>query len=173
MRVNHPFIAPLTCKDYPIAILLHDFCAIYARPPTPLCYATHHTILVMAISCKGQSGGLVYLLLVSSLFFTLSRFNFASSWPSATRFTSVNIKVRWSLSVFCLHCSLFYFRPPSAGLASSWALFTSSRSVNWFIQEACFFLYWSRMHRVAGSNRPFSLLLVSFFYTVACVFFLL
>jgi len=53
--VNHPFIAPpSTCKAYPIAILLHDHCAIYALPPTPLSYAIHHTILGMAISCKGQ-----------------------------------------------------------------------------------------------------------------------
>jgi len=26
---------PPTCKAYPIAILLHDHCAIYARPLTP------------------------------------------------------------------------------------------------------------------------------------------
>ena len=44
----------LTCKAYPIAILLHAHCAIYAPQPTPLLYAIHHTILVMAISCKGQ-----------------------------------------------------------------------------------------------------------------------
>jgi len=43
-----------TCKAYPAAILLHDHCAIYAPPPTPPLYAIHHTILVMAISCKGQ-----------------------------------------------------------------------------------------------------------------------
>jgi len=47
----HP---PPTCNTYPIAILLHGHCAIYAPPPTPPVYATHHTILVMAISCKGQ-----------------------------------------------------------------------------------------------------------------------
>ena len=46
---------PPTCKAYPIAILLHAHCAIYALPPTPLLYAIHHTILVMAISCKGQA----------------------------------------------------------------------------------------------------------------------
>jgi len=58
--VNHPYssVARLhlrsTCKAYPIAILLHDHCAIYAPPATPLLYAIHHTILVMARSCKGQ-----------------------------------------------------------------------------------------------------------------------
>jgi len=52
--VHHPFIPPPTCKAYPIAILLHDHCALYAPPPTPPVYATHHTILMMAISCKGQ-----------------------------------------------------------------------------------------------------------------------
>ena len=47
-------LLPPTCKAYPIAILLHDFCAIYDPPPTPLLYAIRHTILVMTISCKGQ-----------------------------------------------------------------------------------------------------------------------
>jgi len=51
--VHHPCIAPPTCRAYPIAILLHDYCAIYDPPPTPLLYAIHHTILVMAMSCKG------------------------------------------------------------------------------------------------------------------------
>ena len=45
---------PPTCKAYPIAILLHDHCAMYVPPPTLLSYAMDHTILVMAISCKGQ-----------------------------------------------------------------------------------------------------------------------
>ena len=36
-----------------IALLLHGYCAIYDSPPTPLVYAIQHTILVMAISCKG------------------------------------------------------------------------------------------------------------------------
>jgi len=49
--VNHPLIAPPTCKAYPIAILLHDYCAIYDRPPTSPVYADLDTILVMAISC--------------------------------------------------------------------------------------------------------------------------
>jgi len=48
---------PPTCKAYPIAILLHDHCAIYALPPTPRQYAIHDTILLMAISCKGQATG--------------------------------------------------------------------------------------------------------------------
>ena len=43
-----------TCKAYPIAILLHDHCAIYAPPPTPLLYGIHRTILAMAISCEDQ-----------------------------------------------------------------------------------------------------------------------
>ena len=49
------FVAAPVCKAYPIAILLHDHCAIEAPPPTPpSLYAIHHTILVMAISWKGQ-----------------------------------------------------------------------------------------------------------------------
>jgi len=52
---THPFIAPShTGKAYLIAILLHGHCAIYAPLPTPPFYAVNHTILVMAISCKGQ-----------------------------------------------------------------------------------------------------------------------
>ena len=35
-------------------ILLHDYCAIYDPLPTTLLHAIDHTILVMAISCKGQ-----------------------------------------------------------------------------------------------------------------------
>jgi len=55
--VNEPiiiFIAPPTCKAYTVAIVLRDYCARYAPPPTLLSYAIHHTILVMAILCKGQ-----------------------------------------------------------------------------------------------------------------------
>jgi len=46
---------PPTCKAYPIAILMHGHYAIYTPqlPPPPV-YAIHHTILVMAISCKDQ-----------------------------------------------------------------------------------------------------------------------
>jgi len=36
------------------AIRLRDCCAIYILPPTLPSYAIHHTILVKAISCKGQ-----------------------------------------------------------------------------------------------------------------------
>ena len=35
--VYHLFIALPTCKAYTIAILLHDYCAIYAPPPDPPC----------------------------------------------------------------------------------------------------------------------------------------
>jgi len=52
--VNHPFIAPSTCRAYPIAILLHDYCATYPLPTDHPFYAIHHTILVMALSCKSQ-----------------------------------------------------------------------------------------------------------------------
>jgi len=48
-------MAPFTCKAYPIATLMHGHCAIYAPPPTHPVYAIHHTILAMAISCKGQA----------------------------------------------------------------------------------------------------------------------
>jgi len=41
-RINLPFIAPPTCTAYTIAPLLHDACAIYDPPPTPLLYAMHH-----------------------------------------------------------------------------------------------------------------------------------
>jgi len=46
------YCPPPTCKAYPIAILLHDHCAINAPPATPPLNAIHHTIWVMAISCK-------------------------------------------------------------------------------------------------------------------------
>jgi len=46
---------PPICKAYPIAVLLHVYCAIYTLPPTPILYANHNTILVMAISCKGSN----------------------------------------------------------------------------------------------------------------------
>ena len=47
-------LPPPTCKAYRIAILLHDYCAIYVPPSTPRVYATNHTILGVAISRKGQ-----------------------------------------------------------------------------------------------------------------------
>jgi len=37
-----------------IAVLLHDSCAMHDPLSRPLSYAKHHTILVVAISCKGQ-----------------------------------------------------------------------------------------------------------------------
>jgi len=53
--VNHPLIAPSICIAHTIAILLHAKCAIYDSHPTLLVYAIHHTILAVAISCKGQT----------------------------------------------------------------------------------------------------------------------
>jgi len=50
----HPVSAPPTRIAHTIALLLHAYCAIYDPPPTALVYAIHHTILVMAISRKGQ-----------------------------------------------------------------------------------------------------------------------
>ena len=47
-------LPPPTCIALTIAMLLHVHCALYDAPPTPLVYAIHHTILGMAISCKGQ-----------------------------------------------------------------------------------------------------------------------
>jgi len=58
--VHESIILPLpppTCNARTIAMLLHVYCAIYDAPPTPLLYAIHHTILAMAISCKGQASG--------------------------------------------------------------------------------------------------------------------
>jgi len=52
--VNRPSIAPSIYIAHTIAIVFHDESAIYDRHPTPLVYAIHHTILAMAISCKGQ-----------------------------------------------------------------------------------------------------------------------
>jgi len=47
-------LPPPTCTARTNAILLHVYCARYDAPPTPPLYAIHYTILVMAISCKGQ-----------------------------------------------------------------------------------------------------------------------
>jgi len=47
-------LPPPTCDVRTIAMLLHVYCAIYDASPTPLLYVIHHTLLVMAISCKGQ-----------------------------------------------------------------------------------------------------------------------
>jgi len=56
--VNEPILIVLplpTCNAHTVAIVLHYYCARYASPPTPREYAIHHTILVMAILCKGQA----------------------------------------------------------------------------------------------------------------------
>ena len=52
--VNHPFIAPPHLQSLPYSnSIARPSCNI--RPPTdPLLYAIHHTVLAMAISCKGQ-----------------------------------------------------------------------------------------------------------------------
>jgi len=47
---------PPTCIAHTVAILLHDYRAIYDPPSTSLLYAIHHTMLVIIISCKGQRG---------------------------------------------------------------------------------------------------------------------
>ena len=52
---NHPCIAPSICIAYTIAILSHDYCAIYDPHSTRLVYAIHHTILAVAIARKGQA----------------------------------------------------------------------------------------------------------------------
>jgi len=49
LLVPHP-----TCVAHTIALLLHDYCAMYDPPSTPLVYAIHHTVLAMGISCKVQ-----------------------------------------------------------------------------------------------------------------------
>jgi len=56
VRVNpiHMYIYNVT-----VAIVLYDYCARYAPLPTPLVYAIHHTISVMAILCKGQRLGAI------------------------------------------------------------------------------------------------------------------
>jgi len=47
---------PPTCIAHPGAILLHDYWTVQDSLPTSRLYAIHHTILVIPISCKGQSG---------------------------------------------------------------------------------------------------------------------
>jgi len=47
-------LPPAICTARTIAMLVYVYCAIYDAPPTPLLYAIHHTIFVMARSCKGQ-----------------------------------------------------------------------------------------------------------------------
>jgi len=47
-------LPPPICIAHTFAIRLHDYYALYDPPPDLLLYAIHHTILVMAISCKGK-----------------------------------------------------------------------------------------------------------------------
>ena len=42
-----------TCIAHNSASLVHDFCTIYDPPRPRLAYAMDHTVLGMAISCKG------------------------------------------------------------------------------------------------------------------------
>jgi len=56
--VNEPTIislSPPARKAHTVAIVLRDYCARYTPPPTLRVYAIHHTILVIAISCEGQT----------------------------------------------------------------------------------------------------------------------
>ena len=52
-RINPPFMPPPACIAHMVAILWQYYCAIFDPPPTPRVYAIHHTILCIAISCKG------------------------------------------------------------------------------------------------------------------------
>ena len=56
---NKSFFSPPTPPTLPT--LLQYYCTTIAQyttsPPTPLRYAIHHTILVMATSCKGKGSG--------------------------------------------------------------------------------------------------------------------
>jgi len=47
------FLPPI-CIAHTVAVLLHDFRAVYDPPSTSLVCAIHHTILVITVSCKGQ-----------------------------------------------------------------------------------------------------------------------
>jgi len=46
-------LPPSTCIVHTVAILLQYYCAIFEPPSTSLWYVIHHTILCIAISCKG------------------------------------------------------------------------------------------------------------------------
>ena len=59
-----------TCIAYRIAILLHDYCAVYP-PTTPILYAIHHTLLVMAVSCEGQAPVGLYTILPLAIFYDI------------------------------------------------------------------------------------------------------
>jgi len=53
-RASYHYFGPFICNAHTVAIVLRDYCARYAPPPTPLLYTLHHTISGMAILCKGQ-----------------------------------------------------------------------------------------------------------------------
>ena len=42
------------CIAHSVAILLHDYCAIYNPPATPVLYVVHQTILLIKISCQSE-----------------------------------------------------------------------------------------------------------------------
>jgi len=52
-QASFSFFRP-ACTAHTVALLLHGYARIYDPPSTFLLYATHHTILVITISCKGQ-----------------------------------------------------------------------------------------------------------------------
>ena len=55
-RVNRPFIFRPACIAHSVAILLHDYWAIYdPAPASPLLYFIYNTLLLITISCKGQA----------------------------------------------------------------------------------------------------------------------
>jgi len=56
-----------------VAIVLHDYCARHAPPPSLLVCAIHRTILVLAILCEAQRGGVALLIYKFRLcFFSLA-----------------------------------------------------------------------------------------------------
>ena len=52
-RINDHCITPPTCIAHTVAIRLHSYCTVCNPLPTPRFHAIHHTILCIAISCKG------------------------------------------------------------------------------------------------------------------------
>ena len=55
MGVNHPFIAPTTCRAYTIAIPLHDYCAVYnpsQRPPLCMPYTIQYWHWLYRVKAK-------------------------------------------------------------------------------------------------------------------------
>ena len=49
-------LPPPICISHTIAIPLHGYCAECDTPSDPLLYSIHHTMLTIAISCKGEHG---------------------------------------------------------------------------------------------------------------------